>query len=399
MKHQLSKAGKLLILTNALRSVVDLFLGPFLIAFFMVSLNDSLVALSWYQIISYFVLGIASVLISVFLKNANKKIGLGIGIFITIVYLFIIIILGSNINIPGFAILFGLSAAFYWMPYNVFVSSVIKAKERKHFFSLSALIRNIFRMIAPFLLGLLITLISYQLTALIIILLCVIQLIAISKIKYEEQEHVKLDIKSFINTLMQNNTAKKIFTFDIFSGLTRDATTIVMTILIVDAFITDFNLGFWNSIFGIATVLTYYIFIKLIKQKHHTKIILINIVFITLNGLMIFFEISPVTIIIYNLSYATIINLTFLMQEIMLNTVVNEPTMKKYRTEYFMVREIILNTFRIVSFFIVLYFITLDNIQAMNILLVVLTIGIIIQNVLIYSVEKEVKINEENASS
>ena len=80
-----------IIVINALRNVIELFLGPFLTAYFIQASQESLVSLSVYKIFSYIILLFFSILVSSFIERRFRIGMFRIGVILNFFYILTII--------------------------------------------------------------------------------------------------------------------------------------------------------------------------------------------------------------------------------------------------------------------------------------------------------------------
>ena len=85
--------SNIIIAISAMNKVIQLFLGPFLTAYFIKKSQESIVDLSIYNIISYIILGIGSFIIASIIKNKFRIGMFRIGVILNYIYILTIIVL------------------------------------------------------------------------------------------------------------------------------------------------------------------------------------------------------------------------------------------------------------------------------------------------------------------
>ena len=121
----MSKNTKLLLIVTSIRKIIDIFLGPFLTAYlFKVSINN-IQTISIYNIFSYTILALISLILGKFLKNKYDMEIFRLGVISRFILLVILIILGENIinYIWLFSIISGFSTAALSFPLNLCASA------------------------------------------------------------------------------------------------------------------------------------------------------------------------------------------------------------------------------------------------------------------------------------
>lgn len=176
---------------------MEIFSGPFLTTYFIKTSIDSLVQISIYNIFVYFILDIASIIVCYIIKKKFKIETFRLGIIINFIYILMIIILKENIlnHLPIVAIIYGISAAAYWVPLGLFLMNKVKNEERLEYETKNQIVKTIFKIVVPILLGSIITVSNYYITAIIILLLSVIQIIFSFWLKPLDNTHEKFDMK------------------------------------------------------------------------------------------------------------------------------------------------------------------------------------------------------------
>ena len=94
-----------------------------------------------------------------------------IGVILNFFYIMSIIILKEKIinHLGLISILYGISSSAYWFPYNLFVINKIDNSERTVYTVKSKIVSSIIGVLCPILLGSIITVTNYELTAIIIL--------------------------------------------------------------------------------------------------------------------------------------------------------------------------------------------------------------------------------------
>ena len=190
----------IIITINALKKIMVLFLGPFLTAYFIKKSQESVVDLSIYYIFSYFLLAVGSFIVASIIKTKFRIGMFRIGVIFNFFYIMSIIILKEKIinHLEFISILYGISSSAYWFPYNLFVINKIDNSERTRYTVKSKIISSVVGVLSPILLGSLITVTNYELTALIILFISFIQIILSFMLSTEKE--IKLSKFNLKNT-------------------------------------------------------------------------------------------------------------------------------------------------------------------------------------------------------
>ena len=129
---KLKSEANIIIVIDALKKIMIIFLGPFLTAYFIKTSSESIIDLSIYYIFSYILLGIGSFIVASIVKNKFRIGMFRIGVIISFIYIMTIVILKDKVvdHLGLISILYGISQSTYWFPYNLFVINKIDNQER-----------------------------------------------------------------------------------------------------------------------------------------------------------------------------------------------------------------------------------------------------------------------------
>ena len=122
----------ILIAITTLKKIIAIFFGPFLTAYFIKVSVDSLIDISLYNIMNYIILGVGGIIVGFIVRNKFQIGMFRLGILFNFVYILSIIILKEQILkfLPLISFLYGISAATYFYPYNLFLANKIKNSEK-----------------------------------------------------------------------------------------------------------------------------------------------------------------------------------------------------------------------------------------------------------------------------
>lgn len=390
-----SKLEENIIITiNATKKIMILFLGPFLTTYFLKTSTDSMIDLSIYYIFNYLLLAISSFVVASIIKNKYKMRMFRVGVILNFIYIMTIILLKENIvnHLFLISILYGISSGCYWFPYNICVVNKIDNKNRTQYTVKSKIVSSIIGILCPIILGSIITVTNYYLTAIIVLIISLIQVILSFILKPEEDTKLpKFNLKRTWNTLRNNKQIKSCFLVELFSGMniSDGALEIVMTILIFNSFKTDMNLGIITSIATVLTMICIHIYGKIYKNKDDRKLIIVSSIIPVLSLLLILVVRNNFTVIIYNFCYVIFANILTLTREIRLFNLSDSYLVNRENlAEFFSIREGILNIGRIIGYSFLLIAGIIGGKQVLNIVMILLTISILLMGLNIRKIEK-----------
>lgn len=369
---------------NMFKEIIVIFLGPFLTAYFVGISTNNIVVVSSYYIISYFVTALITYFLSGKIKNKFKIQTFRLGIFLSFIYIIAIIVLREKLVDYLFfvAILHGLSTAFYWVPYNLFLVYKIKESKKANFMIKNKIFSSITGIIIPIVLASLITITNYTLTAIIILILSLIQLILSCFLKQEQSTiYPKLNFRKTFQKLKEYKQIKPCLIAEFFIGMniSSGALQVLLTLLILGSFETEMNLGLITSFTTCITIVTLSLYGKMYKNKNDKKIIYLSSILPFLSLILLFFVRNNFTLIIYNLCFVVFTNILLVIRKINFYTIAGSEIINDYdRVDFITIKEIILNIGRITSYFLLLIAGLSGNELILNFVLVILTISIII---------------------
>lgn len=386
--------GNIIIALNNMRKIMDMFLGPFLTVYFIKTSKDSINSISIYYIFSYLILAIITYFVASIIKNKFRIGMFRIGVILNFIYILTIIILNKNIvnHLALISFLYGLSAAVYWFPYNLFVINKVDNNERTNFTVKLQIVSSITGIICPLMLGSLISATNYELTAIVVLIISLIQIILSFLLsKDEKSSYPKFNIIKTLKKINSDKQVKRMTQVEFLIGLSSSsgALEILKTILIFNSFKTNFKLGIITSITTIISMIFIKLYGKIYKNKNDKNVILISSIIPILAVLILLVSRNIYTIIIYNICYVVFTSILSLTREIRLYNIADSKIIdKENQCEYFTFREFILNLGRISGFIILLIAALIGNDFLLNGVLVLLTLSIFFMGLNLRKIDK-----------
>ena len=385
--------GNIIIAINNMRKIMDMFLGPFLTAYFIKTSKDSINSLSIYYIFSYLILAIITYFVATIIKNKFRIGMFRIGVILNFIYILTIIILNKNIvnHLALISFLYGLSAAVYWFPYNLFVINKVDNNDRTNFTVKLQIISSITGIVCPLILGSLISATNYQLTAIVVLIISLIQIILSFILSKDEKSYYpKFDILKTLRKLKNNSQIKRMSIVEFFIGMNESgALEILKTILIFNAFRTNINLGIITSITTILSMIFIRLYGKIYKKKSDKNVILVSSIIPVFSVFLLLLCKNSITIIIYNVCYVVFTSILNITREIRLYNIADSSIVdENSQCEYFTYREFVLNIGRVVGFILLLIAGIIGSELALNIVLCVLTLTILFMGINLRKIDK-----------
>lgn len=393
MKHK-NLESNIIIAINAMKKIMGLFLGPFLTAYFIKKSQESIIDISIYNIFSFILLGVGSFLVASIIKNKFRVGMFRIGVILNFIYIMTIIILKEKIiNYLGLiSFLYGISSSAYWFSYNLFVINKIDNKTRTEFTVKNKNISSIIGILFPIILGSIITVINYELTAVIILIISVVQIILSFMLSPDNEANLpKFNAKETWKKLKNNKQIRKMSIVEFFVGMnvSDGALEVLMTILIFNSFKTDLNLGIITSITTILSMISVHLYGKIYKKREDKKLIIASSILPVIAVFVLLIWKNNITLIIYNICYVVFTALLTLTREIRLYNISDSHIVNKNnQCEFFAIREGVLNLGRVVGYTILLLAGLMGSQGVLNIIMVLLTLSIPVMGLNITKIEK-----------
>lgn len=290
------------------------------------------------------------------------------------------------------SILYGISSSAYWFSYNLFVINKIDNERRTEYTVKSKIIASIIGVLCPIILGSIITVTNYELTAIIILVISIIQIILSFMLSPDNETNLsKFNAKQTWNKLKSNKQIRRISIVEFFIGMnvSDGALEILMTILILNSFKTDMNLGIITSITTVLSMICVHLYGKIYKKRDYKGLIIVSSILPVIAVFILLIWRNNITIIIYNICYVIFTSLLTLTREIRLFNISDSHIVdKNNQCEFFSLREGILNIGRVMGYTMLLLAGLTGSQIVLSIVMVLLTLSIPIMGLNITKIEK-----------
>lgn len=384
----------IIIAINAIKKVMILFLGPFLTAYFIKKSQESIIDLSIYYIFSYILLGVGSFIVASIIKNKFRVGMFRVGVIFNFIYIMAIIILKEKIvdYLWLISILYGVSSSIYWFSYNLFVINKIDNERRTEYTVKSKIISSIIGVLCPIVLGSIITVTNYELTAIIILIISIVQIILSFMLSPDNKTNLsKFNARQTFDKLKSNKQIRRTSIVEFFIGMnvSDGALEILMTILILDSFKTDMNLGIITSITTVLSMICVHLYGKIYKKRDDKSLVIASSILPVIAVFILLIWRNNITIIIYNICYVIFTSLLALTREIRLFNISDSYIVdKNNQCEFFALREGILNMGRVIGYTMLLLAGLTNSRFVLSIVMILLTLSIPITGLNITKINK-----------
>lgn len=383
----MSSNSKRLMIIYEIGKIIEIFLGPFFTAYIFKISTNSITIVSLYNIFSYFIIAFLAVLLGIFIKNRNEMLVFRLGMISQFFQLLIVVFLGKKIvkYIWIAALISGLATITYYLPHNLFSSILVPNKEKKEYSVYKNMLTSLVRVVIPIVFGAIISENSFEKTAIIVLILSIIQILVSFKLEYKKShdkpKHFKL-IENY-KKLRKNKNVMELFKTTLYFGMTADgALKTSITLLIIIAFKKDFSLGIITSLIYILSIFSSYLCKKIIETKKIKIAIYISGLIPLLSTIILLFITNKITIVGYNIIYAFFIQIITVIKEVKTLKITDSSTINdSNRTEVYVLIELFLGIGRIISYVLLLIVGLLNSILLLKILIIFLSLCILFSGI------------------
>ena len=260
----LNKTQKSLLWVHMLRMVLELFTSTFLTSHIISLSPDNIFGSGLFNVaILYISQYVAYIVIyninSYFVDKSDRVSFLRIGIFVNACFLVAIVFWGEIIAnwIVLAGAICGISNAFYYSSFNVMKNELVDRRYMKRFSIISTIVTNAISVVVPTILGFLIDVSSYSTISIYILAIIAVQFVISFFIKCKKPTNSKLEMKKYFRFLKTHPDERNKIKYTYINGMLAGIKTtykIVIIILTIFAFKTNFSLGAFSSIFSLITI-------------------------------------------------------------------------------------------------------------------------------------------------
>lgn len=398
MKQNIESNTKLLLIINTIRKIIGIFLGPFLTAYLFKVAIENIKIISIYNIFSNIVIAIIALIIGIILKNKYEMQIFRIGMISKFIQLSILILLGDNVvnYIWLLAIIAGFSTETWSFPLNLFSSKLVSNDEKNTFVVYKTIFSNLVKVLIPFLLGTIISMKSFETTAMIILILSFIQILLSFKLKFKEtssNKSTKLNLIKEVNCIKHNKKLQRFYMIKFLKGMSHEgALDTAVTLLIIMSFKSDFSLGVITSIISILAMLSSYVYKKIKGQEKLKVVIKISSIIILISSIILVFITNQFTIVAYNLIFTFFLQFIMIAEEVQTLKYTNSDIINdSNRVETYVLLEIFLNAGRVLSYILLFVVGIYNKLYLLEILIIFLVLSIVAEanNIIIFNRENK----------
>lgn len=388
------KSEQNIIIMDAIKKIMTIFLGPFLTAYFISTSTNSILNIAIYYIFTYATMALSTLVVAALAEKRNRIKIFRIGIILNFIYILIIILLKEKIinYLPIISILYGISASCYYFPYNLFIINKVKNTERTNYMVKLFITISVVGILFPIIFGSIITITNYILTAVIVLFISLIQIILSFFITDNHNGDLEeYNLKKAWLELKKNKQVINCLAGEFFIGMNicNGALETVMVILILNSFKTNINLGIITSIATLLSILVVKIYGLIYNKRDDKKVIIISSIIPVISLIIFLILKTNTTVIIYKFSYVIFAEILSLVRKIKIFNLSNSKIVNKSnQCEFNAIREVTLNVGRVTGYTLLLLAGLTQSAVVLNIVTIILTLSLLVMSINLTKVKK-----------
>ena len=394
MKKKIKTEQNIIIIMDAIKKIMTIFLGPFLTAYFISTSTNSILNITIYYIFTYATMALSTLVVASLVEKRNRIKIFRIGIILNFIYILIIILLKEKIinYLPIISILYGISASCYYFPYNLFIINKVKNTERTNYMVKLFITISVVGILFPIIFGSIITITNYILTAVIVLFISLIQIILSFFITDNHNGDLEeYNLKKAWLELKKNKQVINCLAGEFFIGMNicNGALETVMVILILNSFKTNINLGIITSIATLLSILVVKIYGLIYNKRDDKKVIIISSIIPVISLIIFLILKTNTTVIIYKFSYVIFAEILSLVRKIKIFNLSNSKIVNKSnQCEFNAIREVTLNVGRVTGYTLLLLAGLTQSAVVLNIVTIILTLSLLVMSINLTKVKK-----------
>ena len=305
------RSEKCLFWCHNIFNMTGIFISTFLVAHiysFAGDVYDYIFKVCSYYFAEYITMLIFYFLIAKLVEKTNRVSIFRISLIIRTCLLVLYVFYGKDIAqillLAGF--IKGFSDACYYSSYNVLKQELVSRKSIGKYSANIYVAAKIIDIICPITLGTLIDISTYSTVAILICVICFIQIGVSMFIKSQKPENSKLDMRGFFKAIKKDPETYKQLKFIYLICILYNATIIsaVLNICIMIEFESSFSLGLITSVLAIVSVATIFIVRKFTRPTNRMWLFIASAIFLTTASLLLGFFPSKWSVVVYHSAIA-----------------------------------------------------------------------------------------------
>ncbi|WP_085991896.1 MFS transporter [Oceanobacillus senegalensis] len=300
-------------------------------------------------------------------KKVDRIIVLRLGVIFLSLFFLSVLIIGEKASTFNFLLgcLLGIGYGFYWLAFNVLTFEITEPDTRDFFNGFLGVLQSLGGMVGPLLAGIIISKMDGNVgytTIFTISFILFICAVAVSFFLNRRSAKGNFHFKRILHEKQNNKNWSRILNAHFFQGIREGVFVFVISIWVFIVTKSEFALGTFNLFLSGLSAVLYFIVTKFIKPSMRKKAILVGACLLYFSIFIILFDLSYFLLIVY----AIIIGIAYPIINVPYVSLTYDVIGKAWkagelRIEYIVVRELFLNSGRIVSVILFLIAVSLFN--------------------------------------
>ncbi len=293
--------------THGLNNIVTIFVTTFLISYIYSISENYVLNIGLFYVFNYIAMGIGYFSISTLIDKTNRVCFYRLAIVVRALFILSVIFVGESLAklVALAGLLHGFSESCYWSSYNLMKNELVSKSLIKKYSINQMVIDKAVNIIIPVLLGSLIDAESFKSSAIIVLIIAVIEMILSMFIKSKRPKDSKFDFKGFIQRTKALGEKKCLVSDCILGGGIYGFITTVnpmATIMVMYAFDSNFSLGVLTSVFSCIAMIFVFSISKFTKAGKRSWLFVIAALTPFISSILLVLNVSKVMVAIFNCS-------------------------------------------------------------------------------------------------
>lgn len=382
------KEQKGIFFITILKKATEVYFNTFFVFYFFQVANYEVLPVAKYYITLYFFTGLGFFLIKSAMKRNERVPYFRIGISLQALYIALIMLLKENIVNWIFLVglVQGMADGFYYYPKNILDSEKISNEGRQKYSGIVNTISKVIGIVVPIVLGTALTFLSYTDVGKVFFCLFVIMFGLSFMIKEDYRPVKNFKLKEYLKLVKTNEDIKRATIVSFMSGLTYSSGVMgtIITLLKINSFKTNLNLGFVDSACAAMSLLICVLFAIKIKDKHFKSILYVSGA-LSLGALVTLGIIPNTWTLIFYLfvrfSCVELINLISQNKAMNLSNV--KELKRELKVEYYLVRDLVYAISRCTGYAILILVCVLFGMDYINYILIIPGLSLALEALLV----------------
>lgn len=389
--------------THGLNNIVSIFVSTFLISYIYSISNNYVMNIGLFYAFNYIAMGVMYFVVSSLIDKTNRVWFYRLAIVVRAAFILSVIFVGEKLAhlVILAGALHGFSEACYWTSYNLMKNELVSKSLIKKYSINQMMIEKSVSIIIPLVLGSLIDAESFKSSAIIVLVIAVIEMIVSMFIKSKRPKDSSFNFKEFIQRTKALGEQKCLVADCVVNGgLYGFVTTVspMATIMIMYSFGSNFSLGLLTSVFSFCAMVFVFGISKFTRTGKRAWLFMLAAFMPLLSSLLLVLKVTKTTVIIFNLFFIVLSMVHSYTYDVARNFVIKKLGMYDSIAEFQCAIECFMAFCRVLGFLVVVAAGAIGSIWgtegiliSAKIMTVVTTLSLLVFNLRLLVYEKKLK--------